>query len=121
MAKVEEHFGKVPTVFRNTGMIYSNDLAARLENLGFKGVLAEGLDMFLKGRSYNQLYRSPNVEKIKTILKNYNISANITHHFNDPNWPEYPLTVEKNGKMDQPGKWRFRQYFYAIRDFRAAY
>jgi len=81
--------------FRNTGMIYSNDLAARLENLGFKGVMAEGLDIFLKGRSCNNLYQAPNVTKIKTLLKNYKLSANITHHYNDPNWPEYPLTPEK--------------------------
>ena len=95
MTKIEEHFGKKPTVFRNTGMIYSNDLAARLENLGFKGVMAEGLDIFLKGRSYNYIYRAPNVKKIKTLLKNYKLSADITHHYTDPNWSEYPLTVEK--------------------------
>lgn len=93
--KVKEHFGKRPLVFRNTGMIYSNDLAARLEKLGFKGVMAEGLDIFLKGRSYNYVYQAPNVEKIKTLLKNYKLSADITHHFNDPAWNEYPLTAEK--------------------------
>ncbi len=95
MDKVEEHFGKQPRVFRNTGMIYSNDLAARLEQLGFKGVMAEGLDVFLKERSRNQIYQSPNVTKIKTLLKNYNRSADITHHYNDPNWADYPLTPEK--------------------------
>lgn len=93
--KVKEHFGKRPTVFRNTGMIYSNDLAARMEKLGFKGVMAEGLDLFLKGRSYNYLYQAPNVKTIKTLLKNYRLSAHITHHFNDPAWSEYPLTAEK--------------------------
>ena len=117
MAKVEEHFGKVPTVFRNTGMIYSNDLAARLENLGFKGVMAEGLDMFLKGRSYNQLYRSPNVEKIKTLIKNYNISANITHHYNDANWPEHPLTVEKMAKWTSEEKGDFVNIFMPYETF----
>ena len=117
MSKVEEHFGKVPTVFRNTGMIYSNDLAARLENLGFKGVMAEGLDMFLKGRSYNQLYRSPNVEKIKTLLKNYNISANLTHHFNDPNWPEHPLTVEKMAKWTSQENGDFVNVFMPYETF----
>ena len=95
IAKVEEHFGKRPTVFRNTGMIYSNDLAARLEKLGFKGVMAEGLNSFLKGRSSNYLYQAPNVQKIKTVLKNYQLSADITHHYNDQNWSEYPLTAEK--------------------------
>ncbi len=93
--KVEEHFGQTPKVFRNTGMIYSNDLAERLENMGFHGVMAEGLSNFLRGRSYNHPYTAPNVKSIKTLLKNYKLSADFTHRFTDTNWEEYPLTADK--------------------------
>ncbi len=97
-AKIEEHFGQTPKVFRNTGMIYCNDLAGRLEEWGFKGVMAEGLNNHLNGRSYNHLYAAPNVKKIKTILKNYKLSADFTHRFMDKNWNEYPLTADKYAK-----------------------
>lgn len=95
ISKVEEHFGQTPKVFRNTGMIYCNDLAGRLENLGFHGVMAEGLPQYLLGRSPNYLYSPPHTQKIKTILKNYKLSSDFTHRFADQNWNEYPLTADK--------------------------
>lgn len=95
VAKIEEHFGQTPKVFRNTGMIYCNDLAGRLEKMGFHGVMAEGLESHLNGRSYNHLYTAPHTKKIKTILKNYKLSADFTHRFTDQSWNEYPLTADK--------------------------
>ena len=94
-AKIEEHFGQTPKIFRNTGMIYSNDLAGRLEKMGFKGVMAEGLEDYLQGRNHNHLYTPPHTHGIKTILKNYKLSADISHRFTDKNWVDYPLTAEK--------------------------
>ena len=94
-AKIKKHFGQTPRVFRNTGMIYCNDLAQRMEGMGFEGLMAEGLDHNLKGRSANYLYQAPNVKEIKTLLKNYNRSADITHRFTDTSWEEYPLTADK--------------------------
>ena len=40
--KVKELFGQNPTTFRNTELIYHNDLAAELEKMGYRTVLAEG-------------------------------------------------------------------------------
>ena len=93
--KIKEHFGQKPKVFRNTGMIYSNDLAARMEKMGFTGIMAEGIGHHLNGRSYNQLYQAPNVVSIKTLIKNYKLSADVTKKFVDTNWSEYPLTADK--------------------------
>lgn len=95
VTKIEEQFGQAPKVFRNTGMIYCNDLAGRLESLGFHGVMGEGLPQYLQGRSPNYLYTAPHTKKIKTILKNEKLSADFTHRFADQNWSEYPLTAEK--------------------------
>ncbi len=117
MTKTEEVFGQIPTVFRNTGMIYCNDLAARVEKLRFKGVMAEGLDQYLSGRSYNHLYEAPNVWHIKTLLKNYKLSADITHHFNDPNWVEYPLTAEKFANWISQEKGDFVNIFMPYETF----
>ena len=92
--KVKEHFGQTPKVFRNTGMIYCNDLAGRLEKMGFEGVMADGLQG-LNGRSPNHLYTAPHVKSIKTILKNDKLSADFTHRFADTSWSEHPLTADK--------------------------
>ena len=41
-AKIEELFGKKPTVLRNSSLIYSDDIGAQAAALGFKGMLTEG-------------------------------------------------------------------------------
>ena len=94
-AKIKEHFGQTPKVFRNTGMIYCNDLAARIEKMGFKGIMAEGIENHLNGRTYNQLYQAPNVKKIKTLIKNFKLSGDVTKRFTKTDWSEYPLTAQK--------------------------
>ena len=55
-AKIKKLFKFTPQVFRNTELIYNNDLAHEAENLGFKGILAEGVDHILDWRSPNFIY-----------------------------------------------------------------
>ena len=93
--KIKEHFGQEPTIFRNTELIYYNEMAQHLEGLGFKGVLAEGVEWHLNGRTPNQLYKAPNADKIKVLLKNFKLSDDMAFRFSDHNWPEHPLSVEK--------------------------
>ena len=40
--KIESLFGVTPRVFRNTELIYSDDIGLRVANLGFKGIITEG-------------------------------------------------------------------------------
>src|SRR3990172_8408801 len=47
---VRDIFGQQPIVFRNTELIYNNDLAAEVARLGFRGILAEGPDHILSSR-----------------------------------------------------------------------
>ena len=93
--KVQQLFGVVPTAFRNTELIYSNELAKTVEEMGYKAILAEGADHLLGWRSPNFLYRSPGTTKIKTLLKNYKLSDDIAFRFSSKDWPEWPLTAEK--------------------------
>lgn len=95
--KIAKLFGKkaVPTkVFRNTELIYNNDLASYLEKLGYKGVLAEGADHILGWRSPNFLYQAKNT-KLKLLLKNYKLSDDIAFRFSSKDWREWPLTAPK--------------------------
>ncbi len=93
--KIKKHFGQEPKVFRNTELIYFNELAAYVEKMGYKGILSEGVDWLLNGRTPNELYKAPNADKIKILLKNYKLSDDIAFRFSDTNWEGYPLTPEK--------------------------
>jgi alpha-amylase len=94
-ALIKKHFNQTPTIFRNTELIYYNDLAAYIEKKGYKGIICEGVDKLLAERSPNFLYRAPNVSKIKSLLKNYRLSDDIAFRFSDKNWVEHPLTADK--------------------------
>lgn len=93
--KIKTLFGVRPQVFRNTELAYNNELAALVEKMGYKGILAEGWDYYLEGRSPNFLYRPHGTEKIKLLLKNYRLSDDVAFRFSDSNWSEFPLTAEK--------------------------
>lgn len=91
---IERLFGVTPTVFRNTELIYNNDIAAVVAGLGYKGILAEGADHVLEWRSPNFLYQAEGAP-IKLLLKNYKLSDDIAFRFGSRDWPEYPLTPSK--------------------------
>jgi alpha-amylase len=93
--KVRKLFGVKPTIFRNTELIYSNEVGQEAERMGFKGILAEGADHVLGWRSPNFLYRPPGTKKIKLLLKNYRLSDDIAFRFSSKEWAEYPLTADK--------------------------
>jgi alpha-amylase len=93
-AKIKEHFGQTPKIFRNTELIYNNELASVIEKMGFKGILCEGVDRLLKDRTPNYLYQPAGSLKIKTFLKNYSLSDDIAFRFSDRNWKEWPLQAD---------------------------
>lgn len=91
--KIKELFGVKPTVFRNTELIYNNELANEVEGMGYKGIISEGADHVLGWRSPNFLYRPKNTKKIKLLLKNYKLSDDIAFRFSSKDWEGYPLTA----------------------------
>lgn len=96
--KIKSLFDYKPTVFRNTELIYNNELAKYIEDMGYKGILAEGADHVLGWRSPNFLYRPATCDKIKLLLKNYKLSDDIAFRFSNKGWNEHPLTVPKYAK-----------------------
>ena len=96
--KIKKLFGQKPNVFRNTELIYNNELAKHIEELGYDGIIAEGADHILGWRSPNYLYKPVNCSNIKLLLKNYKLSDDIAFRFSNKGWSEWPLTVEKYGQ-----------------------
>jgi alpha-amylase len=88
-------FGQKPTVFRNTELIYNNDLAHFVKDLGFTAAVCEGADHILGFRSPNYVYRPPGVQGLKLLLKNYRLSDDIAFRFSNRGWAEWPLTAPK--------------------------
>jgi len=92
---IKQLFGVEPTVFRNTELIYNNELAAEVENMGYEGVITEGADHLLGWRSPNFIYSAPETKGIKVLLKNYKLSDDLAFRFSNRNWKDWPLTVPK--------------------------
>jgi len=93
--KIESLFGQKPTSFRNTELIYNNDLARMIEKMGFRAILAEGSGRVLHGQSPDCIYRPAGCRTLKLLLRNYRLSDDIAFRFSGRAWPQYPLTAEK--------------------------
>jgi alpha-amylase len=94
-ALVKELFGQDPRVFRNTELIYNNDLAHFVSHMGYDGILSEGADQVLGYRTPNFVYRPPHAPRMKLLLKNYRLSDDISFRFSNRAWEQWPLTAEK--------------------------
>ena len=110
-ALVQELFGQTPRVFRNTELIYSNELAHALAGMRtadgsprFLGTLCEAVDRRLGFRSPNYVYRPPahdgifeadRAKPFGLLLKNYRLSDDIAFRFSNQVWDDWPLTAEK--------------------------
>jgi len=92
--RIEKLFGQRGKVFRNTELIYNNEIAAAAAEMGYKAIICEGADHLLGYRSPNFIYRPPNAD-IKVLTKNYRLSDDIAFRFGNRGWTEWPLTAEK--------------------------
>ena len=93
---IEYFFGQKPRVFRNTELIYNNQLAALVESMGkFDAIITEGADHILGFRSPNFVYQPKDCSKLKLLLKNYSLSDDIAFRFSNRDWSQWPLTADK--------------------------
>ncbi len=91
---MERLFHYHPRVFRNTELIYSDEIGKLVSNLGFRAMIAEGVDDILDWRSPNYLYQAAGTS-MKLLLKNYRLSDDIAFRFSNQGWAEFPLTADK--------------------------
>jgi alpha-amylase len=91
---VRELFSVTPKVFRNTELIFHNDIAEQVAALGYQGMLMEGADHVLGWRSPAFLYRAKTAPSLKLLLKHYRLSDDIAFRFGEKSWESYPLTAD---------------------------
>ena len=84
-----------PKVFRNTELAYVNELGKWAEEAGYEGIIAEGWEPVLHGKSANYVYRPKDTHRIALLLKNYKLSDDIAFRFSSRDWAEFPLTADK--------------------------
>ena len=95
IAKVENLIGYKPKSFRNTELIYSDEIGAMVADMGFNTMLTEGAKHILGWKSSNFVYSNAINPKLRLLLKNFRLSDDIAFRFSNRDWSEWPLTTEK--------------------------
>ncbi|MDD2327793.1 MAG: glycoside hydrolase family 57 protein [bacterium] len=93
--RIEMLFGVKPTVVRNTELIYSDEIAEMVHDMGYSRMITEGAKHVLGWKSPNYVYQAATRPEMKLLLKNSRFSDDITYRFSNYSWHEYPLTAEK--------------------------
>ena len=92
---IKEEFGKKPVAFRNTELIYSDQIGEMVSALGFKTILAEGAKHVLGWKSPDYVYTNAIDNRLRVLLRNYKLSDDIAFRFSNQGWDQYPLTADK--------------------------
>jgi alpha-amylase len=94
---MKDVFGIYPQIFRNTELIYNNYIAWQVAELGYKGILAEGVDRLLAGKGQKtQIWASnTGTKRLPVLLKHAALSDDIAFRFSQKSWASWPLTAEK--------------------------
>lgn len=90
--KILTRLGIHSKVFRNTELIYSEETGERIRQMGFKGVIIDGIDRVLDHQHPHQVFESAQARNLKMLLRNYRLSDDISFRFSqNPS----PLTTEQ--------------------------
>ncbi|MBC8315657.1 MAG: polysaccharide deacetylase family protein [Bacteroidales bacterium] len=93
--RINDLFNQRPTTFRNTELIFDDQIGQTVAELGFSTMLTEGAKHVLGWKSPNFLYCSAANPKLKLLLRNFRLSDDIIFRFSARDWSEWPITTEK--------------------------
>ena len=94
-ATIENLFGIRPVIFRNTELIYSDEIGSIVSDLGFEAIITEGAKHILGWKSANFIYHHAENKACKLLLRNFKLSDDIGFRFSNSDWNEFPLTAQK--------------------------
>lgn len=92
---MKELFGVKPVTFRNTELVYSDEIGEMVANMGYTTMLTEGARHILGWKSPDYVYTNSINPKLKLLLKNFRLSDDIAFRFSDHSWDQWPLTADK--------------------------
>ena len=93
--KINQLFGQKPKVFRNSSLIYDDEIGGLVGDMGFKGILTEGAKHILGWKSPHYLYHCVQNPNLKVFTRDYKLSDDISLRFSNPSWEAYPLMADK--------------------------
>ena len=93
--KINQLFGQKPKVFRNSSLIYDDEIGGLVGDMGFKGILTEGAKHILGWKSPHYLYHCALNPNLKVFTRDYKLSDDISLRFSNPSWEAYPLMADK--------------------------
>lgn len=93
--EIESLFGKKPTAFANTNLIYSDEIGEMVADMGYKTILTGGQNHILNWRNPNYIYRNAINSSLNVLLKNDMLSDDIAFRFSNTDWRGWPLTAGK--------------------------
>ena len=93
--KINQLFGQKPKVFRNSSLIYDDEIGGMVADMGFKGILTEGAKHILGWKSPHYLYHCVQNPNLKVFTRDYKLSDDISLRFSNPSWEAYPLMADK--------------------------
>ena len=76
--KMKQMFGKEPKVFRNSSLIYSDEIGGLVASMGFKGMLTEGAKHVLGWKSPHYVYHCNQAPSLKLLLRDFKLSDDIS-------------------------------------------
>ena len=79
---------------RNSSLIYSDDIGAQAAAMGFKGMLTEGAKHVLGWKSPHYVYHCAMDPNLKLLLRDVELSDDISLRFNNSDWEGYPLFAD---------------------------
>ncbi|MGC8624695.1 MAG: glycoside hydrolase family 57 protein, partial [Phycisphaerae bacterium] len=87
-------FGCKPTIFRNTNLIYSNEVGRLVAGLNFQAAITEGWEGALGNRSPGHVYKAAR-EPLNLLLRHYRLSEDWSLRFSAHDWANWPLLADK--------------------------
>lgn len=93
--KIAALFGQKTTALFNSELIYSDEIAAKVAEMGYKTMLVPAAKQIMGWKSPNYVYHSGVSSKLKLLVRNAKLSDDISFRFSDHSWSDFPLDAEK--------------------------
>lgn len=88
--KIEQLFGKRPTSFYNSELIYSDEIGEMVSKMGFKSMMIDEAKHILGWKSPNYVYKHSYLPKLKLMVRNHKLSDDFAFRFTN-----LSITAEK--------------------------
>jgi len=86
--RTEYYFGRKPTLFVNTDLLFNNQIAKMATKAGYRAILTNGIKRIMQWRSPNYLYCSDDPEQIRILFRNEKISNELSGILSNSNQNE---------------------------------